>query len=103
MAAPRGGAMTRYVVLLRGINVGGKNTVPMASLKAELETLGYKNVSTYVNSGNVILESDASATELQARIDKTLPVKFRLDSDLVRVLALSAKQMKAVVDNRPKG
>ena len=47
--------MTRYLVLLRGINVGGRNRVPMAALRELLESHGHTNVSTYIASGNVIL------------------------------------------------
>ena len=50
--------MTRYLVLLRGINVGGRNKVPMAALRDLLESHGHTKVSTYIASGNVILSSD---------------------------------------------
>ncbi|MDN5275856.1 MAG: hypothetical protein JWN33_505 [Candidatus Saccharibacteria bacterium] len=50
--------MTRYVGLIRGINVGGNNKVSMSELKSQYELSGLKNVSTYINSGNVIFESD---------------------------------------------
>ncbi len=49
--------MKKYVALLRGINVGGNKKVEMAKLKQVFEKLGYANVSTYINSGNVIFES----------------------------------------------
>jgi uncharacterized protein (DUF1697 family) len=48
----------KYIALLRGINVGGNNKVPMSELKACFEASGHINVSTYINSGNVIFESD---------------------------------------------
>jgi len=48
----------RYIALLRGINVGGNNKVPMAELRACFVKAGFKNVSTYINSGNVLFESD---------------------------------------------
>jgi uncharacterized protein (DUF1697 family) len=53
--------MRNYVVLLRDINVGGKNKVPMIALKECLERLGFANVSTYIASGNVLLESEKNA------------------------------------------
>jgi uncharacterized protein (DUF1697 family) len=57
--------MTKYVALLRGINVGGNKKVSMANLKKLFGKLGYKNVSTYINSGNVIFESsEKNATKL---------------------------------------
>lgn len=46
-----------YICLLRGVNVSGKNKVSMSNLKTELENNGYRNVCTYLNSGNVIFES----------------------------------------------
>src|SRR4029450_13209032 len=53
--------VTRYLVLLRGINVGGRNKLPMAALRELLESHGHTNVSTYIASGNVILSSAHSA------------------------------------------
>lgn len=95
--------MTNYLVLVRGINVGGLNKVPMAGFKTCLQELGLENVSTYLVTGNALLESDLKAPEIEALIDKALPRAFRLDSELVRVLALPKRQFKAIVDNRPKG
>ena len=47
----------KYVLLLRGINVGGRNKVSMADLKDAIASLGYENVITYINSGNIIFNS----------------------------------------------
>ena len=95
--------MNTYVILLRGINVGGKNNVPMASLKKCLEELGFANVSTYIASGNVILDSDKPAAEIKAQIETALPASFKLDSELIKVLVLTRDQLQAVVDNKPAG
>ena len=95
--------MTRYLVLLRGINVGGKNKVPMAPLRELLEELGFSNVATYIASGNVVLNSEGSAAKIKRRIEAALPKPFRLDSELVAVLVPSQAQLRAVVDGRPKG
>jgi uncharacterized protein (DUF1697 family) len=95
--------MNTYVVLIRGINVGGKNKVPMLQLKECLEQLGYKDVLTYIASGNVILRSDKSAKEIKATIEKMLPVTFKLESDLIKVLVLTRNELQAVIDNRPEG
>jgi uncharacterized protein (DUF1697 family) len=46
--------MKTFIVLLRGINVGGKNLLPMRKLVGSLEALGLENVSTYIQSGNVV-------------------------------------------------
>ncbi|HLO35441.1 MAG TPA: DUF1697 domain-containing protein [Candidatus Deferrimicrobium sp.] len=95
--------MTGYLVLLRGINVGGKNRVPMAELRQLLEDLGYSDVSSYIASGNILLRSDRSAAEIKAEIEEALPRTFRLDSDLVSVLVLTHAQLRAVVRDKPEG
>jgi uncharacterized protein (DUF1697 family) len=95
--------MTRYLVLLRGINVGGKNTVPMAILRELLEGMGYTDVTTYIASGNVILRSDRPPAEIKRQIEEALPKAFKLDSELIAVHVLTRAQLRAVVRDRPKG
>src|SRR5215467_7554840 len=95
--------MNTYVVLLRGINVGGKNTVPMMGLKQCLEELGFSSVSTYIASGNVIVQSDQRANEVKAQIEEALPERFKLQNELIKVLVLTRKQLQAVIENRPAG
>lgn len=95
--------MNIYVILLRGINVGGKNKVPMASLKKCLEELGFSNVSTYIASGNVILESDKPADEIKTQIEAALPECFELDDGLIKVLVLTRNQFQVVIDHKPEG
>ena len=95
--------MTRYVVLLRGINVGGKNPVPMARLREVLGELGYDDVVTYIASGNVMLSSRHKPNRIAREIEAALPKAFKLHSELVAVLVLTAAQLKAVVADRPKG
>jgi uncharacterized protein (DUF1697 family) len=95
--------MNTYVILLRGINVGGKNNVPMTGLIKCLEELGFSNVSTYIASGNVILESDKRPDEIKARIEEALIKSFKLDSELIKVLVLTRNQLQAVIDNKPEG
>ena len=92
----------KYVALLRGINVGGKNKVAMAALRECLEDLGFSNVLTYIASGNVILESNKSAREIQTRIEAALPQWFKLDVQIIKVLVLSEDQLRAVIDKKPK-
>ncbi len=65
-----------YVALLRGINVGGKNKVDMGLLKTAFEELGYENVVTYINSGNIIFESGNSDKNLIEDIESMLVDKF---------------------------
>jgi uncharacterized protein (DUF1697 family) len=95
--------VTRYLVLLRGINVGGKNPVQMARLRRLLEELGYSDVSTYIASGNASLSSDRSAAEIKARLEAALPRTFDLHTELVAVLVLTHAELRAIVDHRPDG
>jgi uncharacterized protein (DUF1697 family) len=95
--------VTRYLVLLRGINVGGRNKVPMAALRELLESHGHTKVSTYIASGNVILASDQSAAAIKRELEEALPKEFRLDSELIAVLVLTRAKLRAVVRDRPKG
>jgi uncharacterized protein (DUF1697 family) len=92
-----------YLALLRGINVGGKNKVPMAELRACLQELGCENVQTYIASGNVIFESKKRSAELTEEIQEALPKKFKLDSELIKVLVLSRAQLQQVIDQAPEG
>ena len=93
----------KFLVLLRGINVGGNNKVPMAPLRALLEELGHTNVTTYIASGNVILTSGRARDAIKREIEEALPKRFRLDSDLISVLVLTHAELRAVVDRKPKG
>jgi uncharacterized protein (DUF1697 family) len=92
-----------YVILLRGINVGGKNKVPMAALRKCLEELGFSNVSTYIASGNVILESDKHPDKIKAQAEAALVENFKLDSELIKVLVLTRSQLQDVIDKKPEG
>ena len=95
--------MSTYVILLRGINVGGKNKVPMAQLREGLEKLGLTDVRTYIASGNAIGSSTKSAKSLQSLIEDDLPKRFQLDAKLVKVLVLTHAQLRKVVEERPAG
>lgn len=67
--------MTRYVALLRGVNVGGVN-IKMADLAAAFRELGYADVKTVLASGNVAFEADAAANELKPQIEAALRERF---------------------------
>jgi uncharacterized protein (DUF1697 family) len=56
--------MTTHIAFLRGINVGGNTILPMSELKSICDDLGFKNVRTYIQSGNVVFESNLSEEEL---------------------------------------
>jgi uncharacterized protein (DUF1697 family) len=91
--------MARYVALLRGINVGGKNLVPMATLRDAFADAGYEDVSTYIASGNVLFSATKPAEKLEAEIEAALEKSF--GRELV-VVVRSQRQLRAVVDNAPK-
>jgi uncharacterized protein (DUF1697 family) len=95
--------VTDAVILIRGINVGGKNPVSMAALRDLLEELGCSDVATVLASGNAIVSTKLKPAELATRLEKALPSRFRLHDELVRVLVLTAAQLRAVVEHRPKG
>lgn len=70
-------ATQTYIAFLRGINVGGHHKVPMADLKKECATIGLVNVSTLLNSGNIIFESiDEDILELSTKMSKHLEIAF---------------------------
>ena len=93
--------VNRHVALLRGINVGGKNIIKMVDLRASFETLGFIEVETYIQSGNVVFSSKpASKTKLSKLIEKALTAAFGYASSVVLV---SAKDLQLVVAQAPAG
>lgn len=68
--------MPNYIALLRGINVSGKNKLPMAALKSLCEDLGYTQVTTYIQSGNVILQADDTLEEIAKKLSQAIQTQF---------------------------
>ncbi len=93
-------ATTRYVALLRGINVGGKNLVGMPALKSCFEAGGFGGVSTYIQSGNVLFETSRARRDLVSAIEATLLAEFRLP---FAVFLRSHAQLAAIVADAPTG
>lgn len=90
-----------YVALLRGINVGGKNLVKMAELRAEFEELGFDDVATYIQSGNVLFRAPRQSTKtLAAKLESELSERFSLK---LKVVLLSESQLRGVIDGAPPG
>jgi uncharacterized protein (DUF1697 family) len=90
--------MPRYVVLLRGINVGKAKQVPMADLRTLLEGLGYEDVRTHLRSGNAVLTGpEAGVVEQEKRLEAAIDKEFGLD---VRCVVLAAADLRAIVDGR---
>ena len=90
--------MTTYVGLLRGINVGGNNKVPMAALRALCQGLGYADVETYIQSGNVVFDAPSTESDVVADVEAALLSTFRLT---LSVVVRSAEQVAAVVAGNP--
>lgn len=88
----------RYIALLRGINVGGKNKLPMPALKAAFEEEGFAGVSTYINSGNILFESPMDAVTAQAACEAMIERRFQMS---VRVGVVSAKEWATAVESAP--
>jgi uncharacterized protein (DUF1697 family) len=99
MAAKRSKAgLTVFVALLRGVNVGGNNMISMSALKKSFEDLGFKHVSTYINSGNIIFMSKDDARKLEKKIEQMLSREYQLDS---KVVVRSLAEMEKLVESLP--
>jgi uncharacterized protein (DUF1697 family) len=90
--------MTRYIALLRGINVGSHRRVAMADLRALLTTAGYVDVRTHLQSGNVLLSSEQSPAALVTGLEQQLLTGFGLD---LRVLVRSRDELADVIARDP--
>jgi uncharacterized protein (DUF1697 family) len=93
--------MPRYVALLRGINVGGRNLIKMPALKACFEANGFEDVATYIQSGNVVFSSTgAKAAVLTGQIEEMLAEAFGYG---VTAVVRSRAQMRTVIARAPSG
>lgn len=90
---------TKYVAFLRAINVGGKNLIKMLDLKKIFESAGMRNVSTYIQSGNVIFESNLKEKEvLESKIEKKLHKSLSTD---VLVFTREVEELNMMIDSDP--
>ena len=91
--------MKKYIALLRGINVGGKNLIPMQALITEFEKLGAKDIATYIQSGNVVFSGSASlAKQLPEQLPKAVQAAFGFTPQL---LILEPKALAEAVNKNP--
>lgn len=90
--------MTIYIALLRGINVGGKNIIKMADLRSVLETMGLKEVQTYIQSGNVLFKSDQEEESLRLMIGQGIEAAFGF---FVQVILRKAEDLEWIITNCP--
>ncbi|HEX3690909.1 MAG TPA: DUF1697 domain-containing protein [Solirubrobacteraceae bacterium] len=90
----------QQVIMLRGINLGAKRRVPMADLRALFGEAGFRDVRTYVQSGNIVLESTAKPAALEGEAATLISERFGFD---VPVVVRTARQLAAVVKLNPLG
>jgi uncharacterized protein (DUF1697 family) len=90
----------KQIVLLRGVNVGGRNRVPMGALREALEAAGFKDVVTYVQSGNIVLESGAKPDALARDVEAAIANTFDLE---IAVVVRTRAQLAKIVSHDPLG
>ncbi|SIQ60091.1 DUF1697 domain-containing protein [Pontibacter lucknowensis] len=90
--------MKTYIVLLRGVMPTGKNRVPMAQLRQVLADAGFQQVRTWIQSGNVVLQSDLSAKELEVKVHQL--IKEYIGPELAIVVRTS-EELRKMLDNNP--
>ena len=91
--------MATHVALLRGINVGGRNKVPMADLREIVSALGHTGVTTYIQSGNVLFTTaDTSTGELASALESAITGRFGIDASVV---VLSRDDLARVLQDNP--
>ncbi len=91
--------MKTYIAILRGINVSGSKPIKMDALRAMCESLKFKNVRTYIQSGNIVFESKPTTNSaLEILISKKIKEVFTFD---VPVMVKDAEELKQVLHNNP--
>ena len=91
--------MTTYISILRGINVSGQKQIKMDALRKSFESLGFSNVETYIQSGNVIFSSKNAKTEELSRI-----ISQKVEEDFgfkVPVIVITSDKLKKIIDTNP--
>ncbi|MCR4925554.1 MAG: DUF1697 domain-containing protein [Clostridiales bacterium] len=89
----------KYIALLRGINISGKNKISMAELKKELQENNFQNVSTYLNSGNIIFESESQKKDdIIRNIKKIIKNKFNLE---IPVFVMTSLELEDILSHTP--
>ncbi|MBQ4254136.1 MAG: DUF1697 domain-containing protein [Erysipelotrichaceae bacterium] len=91
--------MKRYIALLRGINISGKNRIEMPLLRQEFINLGYEEVRTHLNSGNIIFNgSDSDPEDISRIIHEMISERFELD---IPVLVIEQDELKRLLEVSP--
>jgi uncharacterized protein (DUF1697 family) len=87
-------------VLLRAVNLGARNKVPMAQLRAELEAAGYECVRTYIASGNVLLDGPSDTTRVARKLERLIADAFSVDT---AAILRTPEELASVVAGHPFG
>lgn len=91
--------MATYISILRGINVSGQKLIKMDALRKAYEESGFSSVATYVQSGNIVFQSDSTNTKkLEQQVTALIKTGFGFD---VPVIVLSIEKLKQLIDNNP--
>jgi uncharacterized protein (DUF1697 family) len=90
--------MSIYIALLRGINVGGKNKIKMSDLREALGTMGLARVQTYIQSGNILFESNEDEATLRQRIEQMIDEVFGLS---INIIIRTSVELKKIVESCP--
>ena len=92
-------SMTTHLALLRGINVSGHNMIKMEALKTTLENIGFQNVVTYIQSGNVFVDTDEeNAPAVGFKIKQEI---FKIFGHEVPIIVIGKKDLEACFKNNP--
>lgn len=92
--------MARHIVLLRGINIGPRNRISMPELREALGEAGFRDVKTYLQSGNVVLESTAKPESVRRKVEQMIAERFGLE---IAVVVRTRAELTAVVKRNPLG
>lgn len=91
--------MSKFIALLRGINVSGQKKIKMSDLKTLFEETGFQSVETYIQSGNVIFSAkEKSKSKLEDKISSAIKSKFGFD---VRIIVVTPDEIEYVIKNNP--
>ncbi len=90
--------MKTHIVLLRGVNVSGKNSIKMAVFKTILSDNGFKNVTTYIQSGNIVLSSDLPKEAIATKVQQLIQDHFQLQ---IAVFCLNLLEIETALQNNP--
>ncbi len=90
----------KYIALLRGINISGKNKIVMSELKKEFDNLGYQEITTYLNSGNVIFETDLEdKNAIKNHIQLMIKDKFNFD---IPTYVMTLQELQELLNHSPE-